>query len=93
MLLQLPATGSYSSALLKSLPLNPPATSTLPSGSKVAVSPCRAVPRLPVAVQVPLAGSYSSALARLALVLVPPATSTLPLGSNDLSSKTWTGLL
>ena len=42
----------------------PPATSTLPLGSKVAVCSERAVLRLPVAVQVPLAGSYSSALAR-----------------------------
>ena len=35
-----------------------------------------------MAVQVPLAGSYSSALLRALLVLYPPATSTLPLGSN-----------
>src|SRR2546421_631617 len=34
------------------LPLNPPATSTLPLGSKVAVCVMRAVARLPVAVQV-----------------------------------------
>ena len=39
----------------------------------------RAVSRLPVAVQVPLAGSYSSALARLA---PPAAASTMPLASN-----------
>ena len=41
----------------------------------------RAVLRLPVAVQVPLAGSYSSALLRSPLLFSPPATSTLPLGS------------
>ena len=41
----------------------------------------RAVLRLPVAVQVPLAGSYSSALAERAAAITPPATSTLPLGS------------
>ena len=41
----------------------------------------RAVLRLPVAVQVPLAGSYSSALVRGPLLPTPPATSTMPLGS------------
>ena len=35
-----------------------------------------------MAVHVPLAGSYSSALLREPLLLDPPATSTLPLGSN-----------
>ena len=35
-----------------------------------------------MALQVPLAGSYSSALLREPLVPTPPATSTLPLGSN-----------
>ena len=36
-----------------------------------------------MAVQLPLAGSYSSALLRKPLTLsYPPATSTLPLGSN-----------
>ena len=35
----------------------PPATSTMPLGSKVAVCKSRAVLRVPVAVQVPLAGS------------------------------------
>ena len=34
----------------------------LAEGSSVAVCESRAVPRLPVAVQVPVAGSYSSAL-------------------------------
>ena len=34
-----------------------------------------------MALHAPLAGSYSSALARLALILAPAATSTLPLGS------------
>ena len=34
-----------------------------------------------MAVHVPLAGSYSSALLR-GLLASPPATSTLPLGSN-----------
>ena len=109
MALQLPLAGSYSSALARSCRCYPPATSTLPLGSNVAVSlacgveaacgtpapagrvvqfrarksaavhplppaPCRlaatspcekrAVLRLPVALQLPLAGSYSSALVR-----------------------------
>ena len=59
-----PRPGSYNSALLKALPLNPPAASTLPEGSKVAVRNSRAVPRLRVAVHVSVAGSYSSALLR-----------------------------
>ena len=61
---------------------DPPATSTLP---RAAASPCdssRAVPRLPVAVHVPVAGSYSSALLKEPLLLNPPATSTLPEGSS-----------
>ena len=39
----------------------PPATSTLPGQQRRRVK-ARAVPRLPVAVHVPVAGSYSSAL-------------------------------
>ena len=74
---------SYSSALArKPLAPNPPATSTLPLGSNVAVCRSRPVVRLPVALHVPLAGSYSSALLSAPLLPAPPATSTLPLGSN-----------
>ena len=62
-----PRPTSYSSALLKELPLNPPATSTLPEGSSVAVCKYRAVLRLPVLLQLPVAGSYSSAKAHFAL--------------------------
>ena len=82
---QVPVAGSYSSALANSaLLLPPPATSTLPLGSKVAVSPSRAVPMLPVGVSAPVAGSNNSALAKVSpLVSVPPATSTLPLGSRE----------
>src|SRR5439155_17402898 len=76
-----PRPTSYSSALLKELPLNPPATSTLPEGSSVAVCKYRAVLRLPVLLQLPVAGSYSSALLKQ-LPLYPPATSTLPEGSS-----------
>src|SRR5438874_2013054 len=75
-----PRPGSYSSALLKAGLLFPAATSTLPLGSSVAVCAPRAVPRLPVVVQVPLARSYSSALLKPEPV-DPPATSTLPLAS------------
>ena len=53
----------------------PPATSTLPSGSSVAVWSARGVIIFPVAVQVPLSGSYSWALSE-------PATRTLPSRSN-----------
>src|SRR5439155_9811479 len=74
---------SPSSALRRTpLLLIPAATSTLPSGSNVAVCAKRAVLRLPVALHVPLAGSYSSALLTGPLLLCPPATSTLPSGSN-----------
>jgi hypothetical protein len=41
----------------------------------------RAVLRLPVGIQVPLAGSYSSALARTALTPNPPAAKMIPFGS------------
>ena len=77
-----PSPMSYSSALAGLPPVCPTATSTLPLGSNVAVCKERAMLRLPVAVQVPLAGSYSSALVKTTPVPCPPATSTLPLGSN-----------
>jgi len=51
-------------------------------GSKVAVCVCRAVLRLRVQIQLPLAGSYRSALPRSPPVLLKPAaTRTLPLAS------------
>ena len=61
-----PVAGSYSSALAKGCSQSsmPPATSTCPFGSNVAVCESRAVAMLPVAVHVPVAGSYSSALAK-----------------------------
>ena len=61
--------------------LSPAATRTMPLGSKVAVCQKRAVFRLPVTVQVPLAGAYSSALAKALKPLIPPATRTMPLES------------
>src|SRR5437870_12251327 len=53
---------SYSSALAIALLLSsPPATSTMPLGSNVAVCRSRATLRLPVAVQIPVGGSDRSA--------------------------------
>src|SRR5450756_549154 len=88
-----PLLGSYSSAEASALLLPvtlllpvPPATSTLPSGSSVAVWDWRGVGMLPVAVQDPLFGSYSSAEARTPcgslVAWTPPATSTLPSDSS-----------
>jgi hypothetical protein len=37
---------------------------------------------LPVGVQIPVAGSYSSALDKAPVPAKPPVTSTFPLGSN-----------
>jgi hypothetical protein len=63
-------------------PDDPPAISTFPFGNNVAV--CRSLAEfiLPVAVNVPVAGSYSSALARYWVPWDPPAKSTIPLGNN-----------
>src|ERR1700722_20375253 len=76
---QVPVAGLYSSALDtgEKLALNPPATSTFPPGSRVAVCPPRLVVMLPVRAQVPVAGLYSSAL-----LVPPPAASTWPSGSS-----------
>jgi hypothetical protein len=61
--------------------LSPAATRTMPLGNKVAVCKKRAVFRLPVKVQVSLAGLYSSALAKALKPVIPPATRTMPLDS------------
>ena len=77
--------GSYSSALatLPLMLLLPPATSTCPFGSNIAVANTRPVPRLSVSVHIPVAGSYSSALVKmLPPGDWPPATSTFPFGNN-----------
>src|SRR5207249_1105188 len=67
-----PVAGLYSSALLRKplLLLYPPAISTMPLLSSVALCPYpRAVVMAPVVgVKVPVAGLYSSALARSPLV-------------------------
>nr|WP_240360513.1 hypothetical protein [Pyxidicoccus caerfyrddinensis] len=54
-------------------------TSTLPEGNSVAVWLWRAVASAPVGLQVPVAGSYTSALARGP---APPVTSTMPEGNS-----------
>ena len=56
---QVPVAGSYTSAeaLSTTLASEPPATSTLPPGSRVAVWEARPVPRPATAVHVPVAGS------------------------------------
>ena len=77
---KVPVVGSYNSALARAmvLPFWPPAISTLPSFSNVAVCKQRAVFMLPVSVKVPVVGSYNSALASTLLLQPPPAISTLP---------------
>src|SRR5450759_5054987 len=84
-----PLPGSYSSADEQAgvVSYSPPVTSTVPSGSSVAVWYRRGVTILPVLVQDPLFGSYSSADVPLA----PPARSTLPSGSSVAESP-WPGL-
>src|SRR6185369_15076391 len=57
---ELPVAGLYSSAVVA---LVPPAISTWPLFSRVALRPTRGVVMLPVGVNVPVAGLYSSALA------------------------------
>ena len=63
--------------------LDPPATSTLPEGSSVAVSDMRAVPMLPVAVHNPRRWIIQLRAAQgIDIKITPPATSTLPEGSS-----------
>ena len=60
----------------------PPAMSTLPLGSRVAVCESRGAASLPeVRLKVPVAGSYSSAESLTDVELCPPTIRTLPLGS------------
>src|SRR5438067_5697980 len=81
---KVPVVGLYNSALARSpVESAPPATSTVPLLSSVAVWPSRALFMLPVGVKVPVVGLYNSALASLPLVvLMPPAINTIPLLSN-----------
>src|SRR5205085_11844558 len=61
--------------------LSPPATSTWPFGSSVAVPSSLGVAMLPVALKVPLAGLNSSALLVAAPAISPPVISASPFGS------------
>src|SRR5262249_54089643 len=82
-----PVAGSYSSALVNpGEEIPPPATSTCPSCSNVAVCAERSNVMLPVFVHTLLPGSYSSALAKFTSVK-PPATSTCLFGSNVAVAK------
>src|SRR3546814_8107955 len=56
----------------------PPATSTFPLGSNVAVKLIKGVSRPAATVQTWLTGSYSSALSRILPPVQPPRTRTLP---------------
>jgi len=60
-------------------PLEPPATSTLPFDSNVAVCRLRAPLGTVAATHVPALGEYSSAVFRLAPAVIPPMTRTFPL--------------
>ncbi len=76
---QVPVAGSYSSATV----LSPPATSTLPEGSSVAVWPWWLTDREATGLHVPVSGSYSSAEPRAPdPVDPPPTTSTWPEGNS-----------
>src|SRR5215469_17869558 len=61
--------------------LSPPATSTSPFGSRVAVCCPRATVMLPVVVHFPLAGSYNSEPLRKPVEFTPPAANTWPFWS------------
>jgi hypothetical protein len=86
--LKVPVRGSKSSALARDenappFSVVPPANKTLPSGSNAAVCRLRGVVMLPVAENVPVRGSYNSALDwvlknPLASLVFPPAIKTLP---------------
>src|SRR5262252_5221715 len=71
----------YNSALVLMVgKSDPPAASTIPLESRVAVCRARPLLRLPVKIQVPLSVSYSSALAKVKPVVSnPPEMSAIPL--------------
>jgi uncharacterized membrane protein len=79
-----PLTGSYTSAVFRYVPVYPPVISTLPLGSSVAVWEARnAAMGLLIVVNAPLTGSYSSAVFdALLMVLDPAAISTFPSASS-----------
>src|SRR6516162_4235442 len=59
--------------------LHPPATSTVPLENRTAAAEARATLGVPVRVQTPVLGLYSSAVFTLPMEFSPPATSTRPL--------------
>src|SRR5271157_4967935 len=61
--------------------VEPPATRTRPSGSNVAVWPMREVLREPVALNLPVAGSYTCAAPIELVPSLPPTKSTRPSAS------------
>src|ERR1700704_2218866 len=75
-----PRPGSNNSALLRLLVVVfddcPPASKTLPLGSKVAVWKLRGVISAPPTVKAPVAGSYSSEEPTVAVPVTPPASRT-----------------
>ena len=85
-----PASGSYNTALARTvvvLPPSasdvPPAISTIPLASNVAVWFNLVAVMSPAAVNIPASGSYSSALAReLPSSPTPPTMSTCPFGNS-----------
>src|SRR5512144_1196142 len=79
------AYGSYTSALTR-VPVGvaPPATSTVPPGSLVAVHPSRGAVMLPAGAKMPVVGSYTSALARAPPPApCPPANRLVQLRAGD----------
>src|SRR5262245_53762660 len=65
------------------LPETPPAIRTVPSGSKELVVDQRLVLMDAVVVQLPVCGSYKSALVRETFPTEPPAIRTFPFGNKD----------
>ena len=90
---QAPEAGSYNCVLARPIPgPTPPATSTFPFASNVAVCNARVFVEYPVmfvmdpvSVHAPVAGSYNSALpSEFRPISKPPTTNTLP-SSNRLA--------
>ena len=65
----------------------PPLTNTFPSFNTDAVCDSRASVILPVALQCPVVGSYSSALFSATRLLNPPLTNTVPFVNTDAVCK------
>ena len=72
---KLPVAGLYNSAVGVAKPFpppdRPPAISTVPLISRVAVAAARAFTRPPVGANVPVVGLYNSAVDRMSLASIP----------------------